>query len=117
MKIVRWAAASVTVLMSLMNLPFAVDDGGQNLPAVLDWAVSVLGVLGIVAAVGLVRQARWGRAAVLAVGAVNAIGAVIALITGAEGAAIGLVVSALILILGFLTPDTDTSRLPASSFG
>ena len=28
MKIVRWAAAAVTVLMSLMNLPIALDDGG-----------------------------------------------------------------------------------------
>ena len=115
MKFVRWAAAAVTVLMSLMSLPIAFDAAEQKIPVPIAWAITVLGVLGIVAAIGLVVRASWGRPAVLAVGAVNAVGAVIALVTGAEGAVIGLVVSALILVLGFLTSDTDATRQPVSS--
>jgi hypothetical protein len=115
MRIVRWAAAAVTVLMSLMNLPIAFGRGDDTIPAALAWAITALGVLGIAAAIGLILRARWGRPAVLAVSAVNAAGAVIALVTGGEGAVIGLTVSALSLVLGVLTSDTDTARLPASS--
>jgi hypothetical protein len=115
MKFVRWAAAAVTILMSLMNLPVAIDAPELKIPAPVAWAITVLGVLGIAAAIGLIVRASWGRSAVLAVGAVNAVGAVIALVTGIEGAVIGLVVSTLILVLGFLTSDADSSRVPASS--
>jgi hypothetical protein len=115
MRIIRWAAAAVTVLMSLMNLPIVFEAGSQKIPTAIAWAITVLGVVGIAAAIGLIRRARWGRPAVLAVGALNAVGAVIALINDSEGAVIGLVVSTLILVFGLLTSDTDTSRLPASS--
>ena len=74
MRIVRWAAAAATILMSLMNLPFAVDAGDLNPPPVLAWAISLLGVLGIVAAIGLLRRTPWGRPAVLVVGAMNLAG-------------------------------------------
>ena len=107
MRIVRWAAAAVTILMSLMNLPFAVDAGGSNPPPALAWAISLLGVLGIVAAIGLLRRAAWGRPAVLVIGAVNLAGAVAALIMGMEGAVIGLVVSSLIVVLGLLTRGSE----------
>jgi hypothetical protein len=108
MKAVRWAAAAATLLMGLMNLPVVIDDGGNDLPTALGAVVSVVGVLGIAAAVALVRRVPWARAAVVALGAVNLAGAVWALATGLEGAAIGLVVSALGLGLGLLTPDAGT---------
>jgi hypothetical protein len=98
-KVLRWTAAAVTLLMSLMNLPFAFDDGGANLAPALAWAVSLLGVVGIVAAIGLLRRARWALLAVLVVGVVNLVGAVIALAVAMEGAVIGLVVSGLIVVL------------------
>ena len=101
MRIVRWAAAAVTILMSLMNLPFAVDAGALNPPPALAWAISVLGVLGIVAAIGLLRRSPWGRLAVLVIGAVNLAAAIAALIIGAEGAVIGAIV-----VLGLLTPGS-----------
>jgi hypothetical protein len=115
MRIIRWAAAAVTVLMSLMNLPIAFDATEQKIPIAIAWAITVLGVLGIAAAVGLIRRARWGRPAVLAIGAVNVVGAIIAMIKNMDGAAIGLTVSALILLLGFLTSDNDVSRRAVSS--
>ena len=115
MRVVRPAAAAVTVLMSLMNLPFAIDSGEDEIPAALAWAISALGVIGLIAAVGLLRRRTWGRPAVLAVGAVNLVGAVVALATGMEGAPIGLTVSILILVLGFLTSDAERARVPAPS--
>ena len=109
MKAVRWAAAAVTALMSLMNIPDRVRPATSASPTPVAWAATVVGVLGLVAAVGLLRRATWGRPAVLAVGAVNLVGAVVALANGWEGAAIGLVVSLLILGLGFLA---DREALP-----
>jgi len=113
MRFVRWAAAAVTILMSLMNLPFAVDDGGSNFPQALNWSITLLGVLGIVAAIGLLRRAAWARPAVLAIGAVNLAGAIAGLIFGLEGAIIGLVVSSLIVVLGLLTPASDRPQAVA----
>ena len=56
MKILRYAAAAVTILMSLLNLPFAFADG---VSPPIGWLVTSLGVAGIVAAVGayLLRRA------------------------------------------------------------
>lgn len=113
MRVVRWAAAAVTVLMSLMNLPFAADDGGAGFPQALNMMISLLGVLGIVSAIGLLRRTAWGRPAVLAIGAVNLAGAIATLIIGMEGATIGLVVSSLIVVLGLLTPAGDRPRAVA----
>jgi hypothetical protein len=110
MKAIRWAAAAATVLMSLMNIPIAFDDGGADLATPVAWAISLLGVLGLVAAVGLLLRAPWGRPAVLAVGAVNLAAGVVALAKGWDGAVIGLVVSALILVLGYLASAADTPR-------
>ena len=106
MNVVRWAAVAVTILMSLMNLPFVVTDGGSDFPLVLNAAISLVGVIGIVSAIGLLRKAAWGRPAVLAIGAINLAGAIAAIVTGMEGAFIGLVISSLIVVLGLLTPGT-----------
>jgi hypothetical protein len=99
--------------MSLMNLPFAVDDGGANFPQALNWSISLLGVLGIVAAIGLLRRAPWARPAVLAIGAVNLAGAIAGLIIGLEGAIIGLVVSSLIVVLGLLASASERPSVVA----
>ena len=112
MSVVRWAAAAVTILMSLMNLPFVVTDGDSDFPLALNAAISLLGVVGIVSAIGLLRRAAWGRPAVLVIGAINLAGAIAASIIGMEGAFIGLVVSSLIVVLGLLTPgDKEPARL------
>lgn len=95
----RWTAAVATALMSLMNLPFAfADDPG--VPDPVAWLVTLLGVAGLIAAAALVRNAPWGAAAVTAIGALNLAGAVVALAQDQEGAVIGLVLSALITVLG-----------------
>jgi len=121
MRFVRWAAAAVTILMSLMNLPFAFDAGNSNPLPALAWAISLLGVLGIVAAIGLLRRASWGRPAVLVIGAINLVGAVVALVVGSEGAVIGLVVSSLIVVLGLLSGGARGNRasspVPVSTEG
>lgn len=97
MKILRYATAAVTVLMSLMNLPFAFT---ADVSPPVGWLVTVLGVLGIAAAVALLRWERWAPWAVTVVGALNLVGAVLALATDREGAITGIVVSTVIVVLG-----------------
>ncbi len=63
----------------------------------------MLGAAGFVAAYGLARNTTWGIPAALAVAGVNVVGAIIALVSDSEGAIIGLVVSAVALVLAFLT--------------
>ncbi len=111
MSVVRWAAAAVTILMSLMNLPFVVTDGGSDFPLAVNAAISLLGVVGIVSAIGLLRKAPWGRPAVLAIGAINLAGAIAAFVTGMDGAFIGLVVSSLIVVLGLLTSGNKSQHV------
>lgn len=106
MRVVRWAAAAATILMSLMNLPFIVTDGGAGFPLALNAVISLLGVVGVVSAIALLRGAPWGRPAVLAVGAINLAAAVAGLITGMEGSVIGLSVSSAIVVLGFFSPES-----------
>ncbi len=94
MRTIRYTAAVATIVMSLLNLPFAVDDGGIGLPTVVAWLISLLGLAGIVAAIGLFRSARWSVLAVVAIGALNLVGGIVALARQWDGAAIGLVLSA-----------------------
>jgi hypothetical protein len=98
MRILRYAAAAVTILMSLMNLPFAFADG---VSPPIGWLVTLLGVAGIVSAIALLSKASWAAWAVTAIGVANLAGAVIALALNRDGAVVGLVVSTLITALGF----------------
>lgn len=93
MRAIRYLAAIATIVMSLLNLPFAFDDGGIGLPTVIALLVSLLGVLGIVAAIGLLRSAQWAVPAVVIVGAINLVSAIVALLKQWDGAVIGLVLS------------------------
>ena len=112
MKTLRYTAAAATILMALMNLPFALDDGGLGLPKVLAWLISLLGILGITAAVGLIAGTSWGTPAAIAVGVVNLIGAVIALVASSDGAIIGLTVSAIGTALSFAYARVKATRVP-----
>ncbi|GAA1031108.1 hypothetical protein GCM10009557_25360 [Virgisporangium ochraceum] len=94
MSTLDYGAAAVTVLMSLLNLPFAF--GGR----VVGWLVTLLGVVGLVAAVALLRRVSGAPSAVTAVGVVNGSGAVLALAWDRDGAVVGIVVSALVTVLG-----------------
>ncbi len=114
MRIIRYTAAFATVIMSLMNLPFAVDDGGTGLAMPVRYLISLLGLVGLVAAGALVARVSWAAAAVVAVGAVNLVGAVVSVATGTEGGLIGLAVSlvmtalavAVLVLQGRATPRT-----------
>ena len=113
MKGIRWAAAAVIILMSLMNVGVLFSQGS---PAGLVVFGVVVGLLGFAAAYGLVRGAAWGRTAGVAVGAVNLIGAVVAMVTGTEGGVIGLVISVAILVLsGLSTRSRGAAATPATS--
>ena len=46
MKTIRWAAAAITILMSLMNVPIAFGGSSDDIPTGLAWAVTALGVAG-----------------------------------------------------------------------
>jgi uncharacterized membrane protein len=63
--------------------------------------VAMLGAAGFVAAFGLARNTTWGIPAALAVAGANVVGAIIAVLGDSEGAIVGLVVSALALVLTF----------------
>jgi uncharacterized membrane protein (DUF2068 family) len=107
LKIVRWAAVAVVVLMSLMNLG---SGGSSDLPAAAVELAVILGVLGLVAAFGLARRLSWGIPAALAVGAVNLALAVVALVAGWEGGAIGIGVNVVGLVLIFFArPQAEVS--------
>ena len=113
MKAIRWAAVAATVLMSLMNLPVAFDDG-VDVPTSVAWLATALGAVGLVAAGGLARRQPWGRPAVLAVGVLNLAAATAALVAGWEGGVIGLVVSLLIVVFGWFAEPADRTA-PAIS--
>jgi len=115
MKIVRWAAAAVTVLMSLMNVGVVLGGPDQKPSTLLVVVALVLGAAGFVAVVAFLRGLSWGRPALLGVGALNLVGGVVALAARSEGAVIGIVVSLLILVLGFLSPGTASAPRRASS--
>jgi hypothetical protein len=100
MRTIRYTAAFATVIMSLMNLPIALDDGGAGIATPVRYLVSLLGVLGLAAAVALLAKVSWAPMAVVAIGVVNLIGAVVAVATGVEGGLIGLIVSAVMTGLG-----------------
>ncbi|MEV0269741.1 hypothetical protein AB0H43_13255 [Hamadaea sp. NPDC050747] len=99
MKTVRYTAAIATIIMALLNLPFALDDGDIGLPTPVRWLFSLLGVAGLVAAVALFRSATWAAPAVAAVGAANLIAAVVGLAKSWDGSVIGLVLSAVAVAL------------------
>lgn len=100
MKLVRILAIVPLALMSLMNLgyPFGTDPKPHLAVAV---PVFLLGLAGVGAAYGLARNTTWGIPAALVVSAVNVAAAVIALVADEEGAVIGLVVSAVALVMSF----------------
>jgi hypothetical protein len=97
MKTFRILAIVPLALMSLMNVgyPFGTDPKPDTALAI---AVAALGLAGLVAVYGLARNTRWALPAALAVAGVNVVAAVVALANDAEGAMIGLVVSAVALL-------------------
>jgi peptidoglycan/LPS O-acetylase OafA/YrhL len=112
MKAIRWAAVAATVLISLMNVPVVLEGDGDSIPTPLAWVTLLVGLAGFAAAFGLARRLPWGRPAVLAIGALNLAGAVVALAKDWDGAAVGLVVSLLVVGLGWFS-DRRTETVPA----
>lgn len=100
MKTIRTLAIIPLALMSLMNVGYILPTDPKHNVAVAT-AVLVLGLAGFVAVYGLARNTGWGIPAALAVAAVNVAAAVVALVSDSDGAAIGLVVSGLALVLAF----------------
>ncbi len=98
MKIVRWLAAAVLALVSLMNVGIALGGNGAGVP--LRVLGPLLGVLGFAAVYGLLRRRHWGVPSALAVSVVNVVAALIALLANSrEGASTGLAVSLVALAL------------------
>lgn len=111
MKILRYATAAVTVLMSLLNLPFAFED---TVSAPVGLLVTLLGVLGLAAAVALlcnVPRAPW---AVTVVGVLNLLGGVLAVALDREGGVTGVVISVLIVALGAACLRRQADRRPTT---
>lgn len=101
MKLVRILAIIPLVLISLMNIGYAVATTDPRPNIVLAVLVGVMGLAGLVAAYGLARNLDWGIPAALTWSGVNVAAAVIALVADEEGAIVGLVVSAVALALAF----------------
>jgi hypothetical protein len=98
MKFTRTLAIVPLGLVSLFNVgyPFGSDPKPH---AALGAAVLALGVAGFVAAYGLARHATWAGPAALTVTAINVVAAIVALASDTEGATVGLVLSAVALVL------------------
>jgi peptidoglycan/LPS O-acetylase OafA/YrhL len=98
MKIVRWLAAAVLAVFSLMNVGIAL--GGNGAGVTLRILGPVLGVLGFAAVYGLLRRRPWGAPSAVAVSAVNVVAALIALLAGSiDDASAGLTVGLVVLVL------------------
>jgi len=98
MKTLRILAIIPLALISVMNVgfPFGADDK----PALgLAIAVVALGVAGLVSAYGLGRNLAWAVPAAVAVAALNLVAAAIALAADTQGAAVGIAVSGLAVVL------------------
>lgn len=113
MKTFRFVAIVPLALISLMNVGYPLGNDGSKPGLGLAIAVLVLGVAGFVAVFGLARNTTWGIPAALAVAGVNVVGAIIALVNDSEGAAIGLVVSSVALVLSFAASSARRTTSPA----
>ena len=109
MAIVKWALIGVTLLMGLANF----GQIAQDLDLGWKFVSLVLALAAIVAIVGLIARQSWGTPAAIAVGAVNLVGAIIAAVGSVEGWAVGLVLSALAIILGAVYAPTSRSAVAA----
>jgi hypothetical protein len=97
MKILRWAATALTLLMTLMNLGVVFDSQQSDGVRVLGAALTAVGV----AAVALAFGRRWAPA-IVAAAAANLVAALVGLVAGWEGAAIGLALNAVIGVLAMV---------------
>jgi hypothetical protein len=95
MKVAHWTAIVVLILMSLMNLGAVTGDSSLAI-AVIDVAI---GVAGLAAVYGLTRHTSWGPVTALAAAGAFLVTSVIGLFVGWDGAAIGIGVSVVALIL------------------
>ena len=98
MRIAKWAAVVVTLLMGLANI-------GQL--AQSNVALKVVGpalaVAAVIAVIGVASGRSWGARAVIAVGATNLVIAVLAAIAGLDGWPVAVVLSALAILLTALS--------------
>lgn len=102
MRIAKWAAIAVTLLMGLANLGLIAQ---SNLGLKILGPVLALAALGAV--VGFATQKPWGARAVIAVGTVNLVAAIVGAVVGLDGWAVGLVLSGLAIVLVAVSnPDT-----------
>ena len=109
MAIVKWALIGVTLLMGLANF----GQIAQDLNPAWKIVSLVLALAAIVAIVGLVARKSWGTPAIIAIAAVNLVGAIIGAVGSLEGWAVGLVLSALGIILGVVYSPTSRSAVAA----
>ncbi len=102
MTIIKWAAVGVTVLMGLANFGQITQDVN------IGWKILglVLALAALVAVIGILARKSWGGAAVIGIGATNLLAAVLGALTGLDGWPIGLVLSALGVVLGVVYTPT-----------
>jgi len=115
-KIVKWAAVTLTALFALLNLGVAPD---ASQAAGLRILGAVLGVAGVAAAVGLATSRSWGRTAVITVGALNLVASIVSLFVDVKGldtgtSITGMVLGVVCVVLGALAqPTAATKRVAA----
>ena len=97
-KIVRWAALP-TFLMALLNAGAGPASSGNDVPAGVAWAATVVGLIGIVAGVALLRRVGWGAQAVAGVAALNNAGGLAGVVAGWDGGPVGIILGAAALLL------------------
>lgn len=108
MAIIKWAAVGVTGLMGLANL----GQIGQDNVA---WKILglILALAAGVAVVGFISRRNWGTNAIIAIGAVNVVAALVGAVTGVDGWPVGLVLSALAILFGFVYAPVPRTEVAA----
>ncbi len=109
MAIVKWAAVAVTLLMGLGNF------GQIDQDTTTGWKIFglVLAAAALVAVVGFIARKSWAATAVIAIGAVNLLAAIIGAVAGLDGWPIGIVLSALGIVLGAVYRPTARKAVAA----
>jgi hypothetical protein len=108
MALARWAAVAVTGLMGLANLGLVTQDNVG-----LKIVGPVLALAAVIAIIEFARTKTWGFTAIVGVGAVNLVAAIIGAFAGMDGWPIGLVLSALALVLASVSRPSTARSVPA----
>ena len=94
MRVAKWGAILLTLLMGLANLGELAQSNET-----FKFVGPVLAVAAVIAVIGFASARPWGARAVIALGAINLVSAAGAAVAGLDGWPVAIVLSALAIVL------------------